>query len=415
MRHLFIGSGRSGNLASALLAGAAGLLHVRFHDTLAPLFHAPGSYAGEALLVAVAVFMLLQAQRGLSMLLQPLLHGRMLRAAHDWLAQRAVVLSHRQRLRRNLEDLNTYLPVVTGQLDAANQCTEQGAIAVMAELESLSGASSQLLELLRGCDADSAARQSARLQQNQQMLEQLANFIGSRASEAQTDEQRVHDVLALVDKLAGSTELIRTIARQTNLLALNAAIEAARAGPAGKGFAVVATEVRHLSQATEKATGAIDEALAAVGGQVRQSLLAIVASARNCDTHIRALSEGFEQTMSDFADTLGDLTRICGQSHVAIGDIHGRIVGALGHMQFQDVSRQQIENVKAMLEKIVAHLNDVVGDATSPPAEQQTAPALAAMLEAHRSQYVMAQQREIHDAALGLEGGGAARPAIELF
>jgi hypothetical protein len=71
--------------------------------------------------------------------------------------------------------------------------------------------------------------------------------------------------------------------------------------------------------------------------------------------------------------------------------------------------------VKAMLEKIVAHLNEVVGDATSPPALQQAAPALAAMLEAHRAQYVMAQQRAVHDAALGMESSAAGRPAIELF
>lgn len=414
MQGLFISSGRAGLLASAMLAGAAGVLHIRFGDALA-LLHASGSRTEEALLVAAMVFGLMLAQRQLAVLLEMLLHRRLCRAAQDWLAQRAVVLSHRKRLRRNLDDLTAYLPVVTGQLDAANQCTEEGAIAIMAELQSLSSASSGLLDLLRGCDADSAARQSARLAENRQMLDRLAAFIGSRAGEAQADEQRVHDVLAQLDKLAGSTELIRSIARQTNLLALNAAIEAARAGPAGKGFAVVATEVRNLAQATEQATGAIDEALAAAGGQVRESLLAVVANARNSDTQIGALSEGLEHTMRDFADTLGDLTRICGQSHVAIGDIHGKIVGALGHMQFQDVSRQQIENVKAMLEKIVAHLNEVVGDAASPPALQQSAPALAAMLEAHREQYVMAQQRQVHDAALGLAGADAGRPAIELF
>ncbi len=415
MHRLFIGSGRAGMLASALLAGTAGLLHAQFHDLLAPLLHAPGSRAGEAVLVAASVFGLLAAQRRLAALLQPLLHGRLCRAASDWLAQRAVVLSHRTRMRRNLDDLNTYLPVVTGQLDAANQCTEQGAVAVMTELQALSAASSQLLELLRGCDADSTARQSARLQQNQQMLDQLSGFIADRAGQAQADELRVQDVLAHLDRLAGSTELIRTIARQTNLLALNAAIEAARAGPAGKTFAVVATEVRHLAQATEQATSAIDEALGVVGGQVRQSLLDIVANARACDAQIGALSQGFEATMGDFADTLGDLARTCAESHQAIGDIHGRIVGALGHMQFQDMSRQQIENVKAMLEKIVAHLNEVVADAMSPPALQQSAPGLGAMLEQHREHYVMAQQRAVHDAALGMDSGPAARPAIELF
>jgi methyl-accepting chemotaxis protein len=285
----------------------------------------------------------------------------------------------------------------------------------MEQLQALSRSSGQLLDLLRTCDAGNATRHGARMEQNQAMLAQLDAFLSARAGEAQADEQRVHDVLSHIDRLAGSTELIRSIARQTNLLALNAAIEAARAGPAGKGFAVVANEVRHLAQATEKATGAIDDALGAVGGQVRQSLMAIVANARACDAQIGALSQGFGATMTDFAGTLGDLTHVCGQSHTAIDGIHRMIVEALGHMQFQDVSRQQIENVKAMLETIVTHLNEVVQDVTAPPATQQTAPGLSAMLEAHRERYVMAQQRQVHDAALGLDSTDQGRPAIELF
>jgi len=56
-------------------------------------------------------------------------------------------------------------------------------------------------------------------------------------------------------------DYIKTISKQTNLLAINASIEAARAGDSGKGFSVVATEIRNLSNETDKSISMIDDIL----------------------------------------------------------------------------------------------------------------------------------------------------------
>lgn len=56
--------------------------------------------------------------------------------------------------------------------------------------------------------------------------------------------EQIHGVVALIESIAG----------KTNLLALNATIEAARAGESGKGFAVVANEVKALARQTSEAT-----------------------------------------------------------------------------------------------------------------------------------------------------------------
>jgi methyl-accepting chemotaxis protein len=97
--------------------------------------------------------------------------------------------------------------------------------------------------------------------------------------EAKTRTDLAHEVVERLaedsKKIGEIVNLINNIAEATNLLALNASIEAARAGEAGKGFAVVANEVKELAKQTQSATKDIENMIAEVQENIKNSIASI--------------------------------------------------------------------------------------------------------------------------------------------
>lgn len=334
--------------------------------------------------------------------------------------QEMLLQSTQQKIVSDIASLQTGLPLLSGHIDSANQSTEQSALAIMTILGRLNACSSQMLLELQS-DGETVARlqveQNRQLHANQQMLKEISDYLQTRTQDRIQSSENIQQVLGQVGGLTHLTGLIRDIAKQTNLLSLNAAIEAARAGEMGRGFSVVADEVRKLSQATEAATSEIDKAIHQVGEAVRDRLASLVADNRSQEeiTRIEAISGGLLQTMQSFAQTLEHLEKIAIHSQRSSSQIHQEIQEALGHIQFQDVSRQQLEGVQALLEKIVTHLNIVATTAQQMPAEVVGLDSLSAVFEQHKRSYVMERQHQIHQALSGSSDAVSSRPAIELF
>lgn len=95
-------------------------------------------------------------------------------------------------------------------------------------------------------------------------LEQLKEAGEQTDNMANEVAESVLETADVVEKISVAADAIINIAGQTNLLALNASIEAARAGESGKGFAVVADNIKNLAEESDAAAKEITDMLAMI-------------------------------------------------------------------------------------------------------------------------------------------------------
>ncbi len=134
-----------------------------------------------------------------------------------------------------------------------------------------------------------------------QVLQYLVNLLVESSHTSMKMVHVVDDITQHMDNAGRLLDDVKLIADQTNMLALNAAIEAARAGEAGRGFAVVATEVRDLSQHSNRFSDEIRNVMLAARQQTEKArrLIGEIASK---DTNTAIESKGkVEATLREVA------------------------------------------------------------------------------------------------------------------
>lgn len=333
-----------------------------------------------------------------------------------------IFMGNTAKLQAFLSSLRPLTRLMGEHLSKTNSTTETASVAIIQGLTNVEAEATQLLTALNAGRerVDSiSGNAKALLEESRQHLEELQTYRQQRTLQIQADGEAIQNVVDQVAELKPLTGLIRDVTMQTNLLALNAAIEAARAGDSGRGFAVVADEVRKLSTQVESAALQIEESVTQVSNTVNEKLVSIVAQSRTVSESqwFSTLASTMTRSSQDFEHAVAELGEVSQHSHKAVDSIHNDIIGILGHTQFQDITRQQIEQVINGIELCGQRSGDVAKQLSTVSITQVDIPLLDDTMEALRASYTMQSQRKTHHAIIG--GKSAAvedeRPAIELF
>lgn len=236
----------------------------------------------------------------------------------------------------------------------------------------------------------------------------ITQLVHQHATTQQEIRESLEEVRALSDRMRAHLHEIEDVRRYTDLLAINARIRIASLG-SNTGLDVIAEEIRALATQTGRLAHDLNVELGEMDHLIAGDLMTKVsAQQRSDDARADDLHRSFK-ALADHMNLLNQFQANLLSEVQTRGESMRHPLNTLcGSIQFQDVARQQLEQVSAALAMMSDHfvaLSSAIINDDAPPSSS-IALCLSTILES----YVMEQQRAAHRGA-----SAAAAPKIELF
>lgn len=201
---------------------------------------------------------------------------------------------------------------------------------------------------------------SSVLSRSLQLLKEMTEMLEENSRLNVEYSKSIEMILENTATINKITEDIQYISDQTNLLALNAAIEAARAGEHGRGFSVVAEEVRKLSDRTNQASSDITQIVGKVNDSVAQISRSLTDNLQKTKAKKDSVDSAVQSLVGSAKDSTAVFSKLVEGSVVSSESVAHNIDQIIMSLQFQDVTRQEIEAAMSPLKQIGAIADDMV-------------------------------------------------------
>lgn len=274
-------------------------------------------------------------------------------------------ISEQQRL---LQEMIALVPEITHQLLKVTKQTESSAMEIGDKVRYIfEKAQEHLVEshqissqFTGGRSSSSGTSLSEVIQNSLGLLHELISMLDENSQLNSISSRSIDQILINTAEINKISDEIQYISDQTNLLALNAAIEAARAGEHGRGFSVVAEEVRKLSDRTSAASNSIIKIVGKVNTNIRdmsKNLLENIRKNTEKKSHVDQAVSELVRTAEESTEIFTKLIANAVTSSESVAKSIDQIVLSL---QFQDITKQQIEHAMQPLDRIKTNVEELM-------------------------------------------------------
>ncbi|MBF0097871.1 MAG: PAS domain S-box protein [Magnetococcales bacterium] len=311
--------------------------------------------------------------------------------------------------------------VLAQQLAGVTDTTEQAAVEIMTRVQALDARMTDLVEYMTQANTQASdLGQTSRkvIDEDRQAIVDLQSFIADADHRQQEGNKKVVQAMDEVRDLRKLVQLVLDISEQTSVLSLNARIVAAQAGIHGHKFGVVAQEVRKLSGQVRSVAQEIDGGIARASTTVENVLLS------QFDSNKMAQEEGMLKKaaaqMAQLGIHYGELLEFNQRTMENVTTwnqlMTEEIMGLLGNIQFQDITRQRLEHAIQSLDKRREYTENLIVRLRD--AKNAQSMNLTFSADDLFRNYVMDDQRRAHQQATGRKVDKAPEkemPLIQLF
>jgi methyl-accepting chemotaxis protein len=268
---------------------------------------------------------------------------------------------------RLLEEVSKLIPDIASQLLSVTHQTERSAVEIGDKVRFIyekaqehMAESNEISEQFKGGkNVASNTSLSEVIGSSLNLLKEMIEMLEENSRLNTNQSTAIDKILLNTGEIKKISDEIQYISDQTNLLALNAAIEAARAGEHGRGFSVVAEEVRKLSDRTSLASSNIIEIVGKVDTSVRHISASLLENIeKNTDKKSR-VDKAVGELVRTAKESTQVFTKLISNAVQSSEQVARNIDQIVLSLQFQDITKQQIEQAMKPLTKIQLNTQDL--------------------------------------------------------
>jgi uncharacterized phage infection (PIP) family protein YhgE len=182
------------------------------------------------------------------------------------------------------------------------------------------------------------------------------SFLHQRLQSTAQIVQTVTAEAALLRRLAQLTGAQKAIVRETEMLRVLTNIEVARLGEVGAGFEYLARELDDFATAVAESIAALTRHTEERRAEIEATRSMLSAELPRMREEYARLEAALTRARTDMEQTLGEMKETPARFHHGVAEIAQQIAGVVAAVQAHDITRQQMEHVRASLGAIAADL-----------------------------------------------------------